>query len=120
MLSKIPNPDQEIAKLVIKEIANDVRSGIAAEFFYYHEDSFPYPLSAAEVITKDDGSRFIVWLTCNPAHLGRGYGSVLLRGILSTYPGELILTLPTRNAVRFYKKHGFQPLDDGVFARKAS
>ncbi len=112
--------DQSIAKMVFDEIENDIRAGVPAEYFYHYDRSCPDPVAAAQVITMNDGARYIAWLACDPAHFGRGHGSALLRKILSRYRSEWILTLPSRSAVGFYEKHGFRPLDNRLFGRRAA
>ncbi len=106
--------------MVFDEIENDIRAGVPAEYFYYYDKLFPYPVAAAQVITMNDGARYISWLACAPAHIGRGHGSALLRKILSRYRSEWVLTLPSRSAVGFYEKHGFRPLDNSLFGRRAA
>lgn len=111
--------DKALATIVFNEIKNDIRSGVPADYFYRYDDLVPYPVTAAQVITLHDGARYIAWLVCHPEHIGRGHGSTLLREILYRYCGDWILTLPSRSAVRFYEKHGFRPLADRLFRRKA-
>lgn len=111
---------QALARMVFREIENDALSGVPADYLYYYDDLFPYPVAVAQVITLNDGARYIAGLTCHPAHIGRGHGSALLRKILYRYRGDWILTLPFRNAVRFYEKHGFQPFEDRLFRIRAA
>ena len=112
--------DQAFARMVFDEIENDVRSGVPADYLYCYDDSFPYPVAAAQVITLSDGARYIAWLACHPAHIGRGHGSALLGKILSRYRGAWIFALPSRTSVRFYEKHGFRPRKDRLFRKRAA
>lgn len=111
--------DQAVAKKIFDEIENDSRAGVPAEYFYYYDKSFPSPVAAAQVITMSDGTVYIAWLACDPAQIGRGHGSALLRKILSQYRSKWVFTLPSHSAVGFYEKHGFRPLDNHLFGRRA-
>ncbi len=104
-----------IARLIFDEIEKDVRNGEEAQFLYHREESCPYPLAAAEVIIRPDGSRYIAWLAAHPDHIGKGYGAALLGRILKDCPaGCKVSTDPCNDSRGFYAKYGFQPAGAGL------